>query len=378
MLDKTLEIARGIAALAVFLFHIRPMVTTGAPWLDGLAAKGSAGVILFFVISGYCMFAAGSATRRHGTTIRNFVKRRLRRIYPPFWASIVAVAVLSFGLEAISALKTGTYSWPSPAWTSFSLSDWALLVSLLRVFASPDGDLQAGFAAMNSVYWTLAIEIQFYFVVAAGLLFGRHWKTVLVVVSALSITPLADSTNGTGLFLPYWPAFAVGLGLGWLHESGRHVDTAFGGRAPTVGAVGFAFALLAFALLDFTSMLAFALASAAILWFAGSFEPLIAKTINEPSHSMGLIRWPLRVALWTGACSYSLYLLHGKIYQLPAMISRQIVDASSLANLLLVVGLTVALCYAFFVLFERPFMSERYRHRLQEQSSRPDSESLIQ
>lgn len=366
MLDKTLEIARGLAALSVFLFHIREMVTAGAPWLDQFAAQGSSGVTLFFVISGYCMFAAASSTQRHERTTWSFFKRRLRRIYPPFWASVVVVILLPFILEAISVLKTGTYSLPSPAWYAFSIADWGLLLTLLLVFFSPGGDLQGAFNPVNSVYWTLAIEVQFYLVIALSLQFHKHWKIVLVVVTIVSLTFLSHPIQGTGLFLPFWPAFATGLALRWLHELDIHACTALGSRAIWLGSIGFVSVLATFAFFHLDTQLAFAIACATALWFAGVFEPIIVKALSSKSRHSLLFRIPLKVALLTGACSYSLYLLHGKLYQLPWMFSRQVFDSASFANLATVIGLTIALCYAFYIAFERPFMSVRYRNRLQD------------
>lgn len=58
---------------------------------------------------------------------------------------------------------------------------------------------------------------------------------------------------------------------------------------------------------------------------------------------------------WLGQSSYSLYLLHGKIYQLPEMLVRQLIAPSSLAYPLLTIAGTAALCYMFYLLGEQPF-----------------------
>jgi len=62
---------RGLAAFVVLLHHVSPI------------RLGAEAVILFFVISGYCITAAAEAALRKGMGFRQFMLRRVRRIYPP-------------------------------------------------------------------------------------------------------------------------------------------------------------------------------------------------------------------------------------------------------------------------------------------------------
>ena len=173
--DIVLECARGLAALWVFMFHIAPMFT---PWpvLETIARSGHQGVPLFFVISGYCMYAAAENTLRAGRAPSNFLKRRLWRIFPPFWVSVLVVMLAPYLLEGVSALKSGAFVPPQPRWDAFNWLDWLALLTLTQVFNNPGGDLQAGFSPINAVYWSLAIEVQFYLVMYASLLFKSSWK----------------------------------------------------------------------------------------------------------------------------------------------------------------------------------------------------------
>jgi peptidoglycan/LPS O-acetylase OafA/YrhL len=62
-----------------------------------------------------------------------------------------------------------------------------------------------------------------------------------------------------------------------------------------------------------------------------------------------------------GAMSYSVYLLHGKINPLPHMFVRQLVGPGSVwYGLLIIIG-TLLLCYPFYLLVERRFLSKRYK-----------------
>ena len=65
-MNLLLDMARGIAALLVFLFHVRGGLEASMPVLADIVRFGSLGVPLFFVISGYVISASAEATLRKG------------------------------------------------------------------------------------------------------------------------------------------------------------------------------------------------------------------------------------------------------------------------------------------------------------------------
>src|SRR5881394_3841162 len=90
---RTLDAWRGVAALAVLLFHaVSPVVPEGGGPLAAVCRQGLLGVFIFFPLSGYCILAAVEADpeRRVG----RYLGRRARRILPPYWASILWTVVL--------------------------------------------------------------------------------------------------------------------------------------------------------------------------------------------------------------------------------------------------------------------------------------------
>jgi hypothetical protein len=104
---------------------------------------------MFFVISGYVISASAEATLRRSETAGSFLKRRFMRIFPPFWLSIA------------SSSRCLTWSRPCrpeerrvrdarPALSRLTGGDWLGLVTLAKVFGTPDGDLQAAFSPVNS------------------------------------------------------------------------------------------------------------------------------------------------------------------------------------------------------------------------------------
>lgn len=83
-IDLVLESARGLAALWVFLFHIAPLVAQSLPFLHSFALIGYYGVPVFFVVTGYCIFAAAQRAKKTGSGANLFLRRRALRIFRLF------------------------------------------------------------------------------------------------------------------------------------------------------------------------------------------------------------------------------------------------------------------------------------------------------
>jgi len=94
------------------------------------------------------------------------------------------------------------------------------------------------------------------------------------------------------------------------------------------------------------------------LWTISDIE----KTLNKIKNSENLLFfWLLEPWLVLGTMSYSVYLLHGKIYHLPDMFVRQLIDPDNiLYGVLIVIG-TLLLCYPFYFFVERRFLSKNYK-----------------
>jgi peptidoglycan/LPS O-acetylase OafA/YrhL len=311
--------------------------------LARLAKHGSLGVPLFFVISGYVIIASAESALRQSKSAGYFLKRRFFRIFPPFWCSILLIISLPYLMEAISAIKTGYYVNPDPSFVYLSLSEWLKIVTLTKIFMSFNGDLQREFSDVNSVYWTLAIEFQFYLCVYAALLFRKYFHLILIVVSLLSLLLLfVPMPVNKGLFLYFWPMFTVGILMYYAINNGFTLEKLIPEKSRQVACLLVmcgTFLVFYWAYqnqltnilvsLFYTSNFGYAVCSALIIWAAMPLETTIFRLANG---DQVILRFFFRALLSLGMISYSLYLLHGKLINLVGMFVRQVVSVENFIN----------------------------------------------
>lgn len=340
---------RGLAALWVVVFHLQagsPSVQK-LPLISPVAAAGFLGVPMFFVISGFCLAAAASRTMQEGSSTAGFLRRRFWRILPPFWLSAIVAAFL------VSHL-------------ALDWAGWLRVLTLTQIFDPSEPRVLDRFKALNGPYWSLAIEVQFYLVVAAALCLRRRFAVVLAAVTGLSLLCwLWPAARVTGVFLPYWLPFALGLGLHAVLRAGWKPEGVLGRwRVAAALAVLAAMALLtasgfwtyAFDPGGWTrgkpNIMAFAVLFTALLWLGHDCEP-----------SRWLPRWADRAGLLAGAMSYSIYLVHQPLVDALQPVLRPWTGGGSVVFGVAVLGGTLAGCVAFWALCERPFLPGKPKKR---------------
>lgn len=157
---EILDPLRGLAALSVAWFHF----TNGGDllpdgWLKRSGARGWLGVEAFFVISGFVIpYSMHRARYRIRQDWLRFFAKRLARLEPPYLASILLTLALGYA----STLAPGFRGAP------FRVQplQLALHVGYLNAYF--------GYGWINPVYWTLAIEFQFYLLAAISFPLVAH------------------------------------------------------------------------------------------------------------------------------------------------------------------------------------------------------------
>jgi peptidoglycan/LPS O-acetylase OafA/YrhL len=335
-----LDVARGLAAASVTLFHFNePIAFENNPY-QAAAKYGWLGVISFFVISGFCVRQAACRSASPG----DFFWRRLTRIYPPYLASLAVVGAVCV-LRKFWAGSNDVAKWPT---------DWQGWLATLTVMTKPASTVKG----VNWVYWSLTYEVAFYFVLGLTLWLGRFATPYLLLISALSCFP--DLAGKPGLFfLSYWWLFGLGIGL-WDLVEGKRLQAAvllllsvaaFAIRyAPAEVATGGA-EMVEPADPGMRTAIRFGTAEAVT---AAVTAVLIVGSSRFPDWWSARLRPLEMVGLW----SYSLYLLHVPVGVYVLLRFRQGPWLNSLTLHILFDLLALAICIGlsslFFLLVEKP------------------------
>lgn len=363
---QSIDALRGIAALAVVFYHAlgQTPVEQGlvssrvTPVLREAASYGFTGVFLFFVISGFCIHLrwakATAAGRAPDVAFVPFWKRRWRRLYPPY---LIALAVYLGGQAASGTLKLNGFF-------AFDLTTHLLMLHNLS---------KDTVYSINSVFWTLAIEEQLYLAYFLLLYLRQRfgWAVTLGVCAAARVgwyvfgnfysysligwhAPVNESA------LTHWFTWALGA---------LSVEAAFGlvklprwARSFNLGSLLFFAAIGMENLLPLTENMPFYGHDA--LWllshplWGAAFFCLLNHFVHAESDWQARMREPrwATVLASVGLFSYSLYLVHEAI--LMQMWRFWILRQSWLVtSLMVIIPLAVAGSWAFFWLFERPFLN---------------------
>jgi peptidoglycan/LPS O-acetylase OafA/YrhL len=357
-----LDLARGLACLWVFFFHVGNLFDGSSPAIAYVASFGHLGVPMFFVISGYVITHAAESSQHANRSPLIFLRNRFKRIYLTYWAALVVILLLPFVLELLSSFKTGQYEQPESVVARYTPWEWVNVVLLTQVFWAHSSDLAREFAGINTVFWTLAIEFQFYVVVFLALCLGRFYRLAIALVTLASLLVMVIPNNlNFGLFIHYWPSFAVGIGLAYLHRSGiqMHVNSMRNlALLLLLTTVTLAFAAYAHPIHIRTNHLVFSSIFGALLWLFSDLEIVLQRLKNSKSR---IVYFLLEPWLVLGAMSYSAYLLHLKLFLLPFMFVSQVFGTDSVALGLVTILLTLLLTYPFYFFVERHFLSKRYK-----------------
>ena len=195
---------RGLAVVLVLIFHAwykapANLARTQVDLEKYALWQAHTGVHLFFVLSGFLLFlpyarwAIGAKKGRPNT--RDFYRRRILRVGPAFWFSLAVLLAAA----PLSASRL-----------------WEALLHALYVFNFFPG---IGYH-FNDVYWTMAVEVQFYAVLpligialhSASKRFGLAPATILLVLSCVAVSAASEWLGSR-----YQP-----LGIGWAGLVGRY------------------------------------------------------------------------------------------------------------------------------------------------------------
>ncbi len=280
---------RGLAILAVVLYHCNPRLR--GTWLYRASLWGWAGVILFFVLSGFLITSILLTTRDKPHYFHNFHARRALRIWPVY---LLLLAVVYLNAPWFVGPSVGDAIRTAP-WLAYLFCVQNLFHLTLPPSLGPT--------------WALAIEEQYYFLWAPVVRWLRRpWMLSTLLASLLVVSPALRRLP------PHWLTPTHTLihldGIAWGSLLAIGIYTLPLSRRAWLGlglgglAMGF---LLAGTLAGGTAYLDSALA----VGFAGLVLALVASTGARNPLSAALRRGP---AAFYGRISYGLYMMHISVF----------------------------------------------------------------
>lgn len=326
---ESVDALRGLAALAVCWFHFTQGNGGFLPpgWLKSTGHFGYLGVEVFFVLSGFVIpYAMRRGNYRGPRDLGRFLVKRVVRIEPPYLANIAMVLALGW-------LSTQVPGFRGPP-LNVSSTDVLLHLGYLNSYFDRPW--------LNVVYWTLAIEFQYYLLVALihPLLSIAGWRGVLF---ALAINLPAGLLEKPAIFWSSCPLFCLGV-LAFQRKSELISWRQFGVGLALGGA------------------LAAALISPPIAVLGG----LICLCLVGPSWQ------PPRFLIALGAISYSLYLVHvpvgGRVINLGARLPDRL--DIHLLTLISALGISLLTAWVMWRLVELP--CQKFSSRIRYTRTEPD------
>lgn len=332
---------RALAAIWVLLHHANVSVrhfVGPLPAGDGLIANGYIGVDFFFVLSGFIIAFSANRLLQTGRGFADYAKARAIRIYVPYLPVGLGMLALYTLLPDVSAGER------SPG----------LLTSLMLLPSSGPPAL--------SVAWTLVHEMLFY-ALFSTIFASRRLLAALLVVWACAIvwTHFAVAT-------PERPAGYVLAPINLCFLLG--VATYYGTRAgvsPVVGALGLALGVATLAMeAAQTDPRRWLLA----LGFAGF---IVAATSAWAQR-----RGPGAVALFLGAASYSIYLVHDPVLSAAVRLLTRAAPGVAPPVAFVAVAVTALLTgVTYYAAYERRALSVARRRFLDRPTRVPDDGAAI-
>jgi peptidoglycan/LPS O-acetylase OafA/YrhL len=284
-----LDSLRGLAALGVVFFHYvyrYDQLYGHSIEVPGWFSYGSLGVAAFFILSGFVIFMSIERI----DSARDFAAARLSRLYPAYWAGVI----LTFTVVSLAGLPNMECTW----------GEMLMNLTMLQEFIR--------WPHVDGVYWTLEIELVFYFLAFLYILSGKppklaryvgvwlllatafqfetryHWIAELHPAAKMFVSILR-----LGLILEYANLFAAGI---CFYKLSRIRSDQWGQRAKYTGLLYYSLAM---------NVAIFAIGEAMVV---SSFYLLFWLMIRAKIPVLNL-----RPLLVLGAISYPLYLVHQNI-----------------------------------------------------------------
>jgi len=317
-----LDLLRGIAALAVVLFHFsNSTLPTVKPNLLGpLFSWGDLGVQVFFVISGFVIPFAMDQSRYNLQNAGQFLAKRMVRLGPPSWIAMGLIIMIYYAALWKNGQPIEGMDWPG-------MSVSAVFANMFYAFDS------TGIKPFYSVLWTLEAELQYYVVISLVfpliIRFSGFALGALPILAGLLLMYPLHAYNL--IFFKYIALFVMGI-TAFLFMTERLKPNVFLLSAAAIIAVCFLQLGLPCTIAGELTM----------------FAVVHLKAANK-------------FATFLGTISYSLYITHHFSGITAEFIVKSLLGGvyepwGKILLLFIFTAISIAFAYLFFRLVEKPFM----------------------
>jgi len=348
--SATIVYLRGLAAFGVVLYHVREDLWVGWNALRGSSSASlfdkavawlsiptpflGSGVILFFLLSGFCISLPYVGNNARKLNLEEYAIRRFFRIYPPYLIAIIVTLIIEFVLLKVYALPIAPY-------TSY----------LANVFMVQN--YTTGALTSNGALWTLPVELELYIAFPVVFYLLKNWgnKALIIITGIVSLIALSFFISGQfwlgSDFAMYWVTWCAGVLLAKAYAN-RTLSKPSGWLLITaVAAIGIAVVLQVRGVPSPYLELLFGYFYLMLLWLGITTEYRWNKYIPA-----GMVK-AMNVL---GTCSFSLYLIHKPLFRLIGIAWINYFGGKPV-NFLIPVGfsiLMVFIAWGFYLLIEAP------------------------
>jgi len=346
-----IDVLRGFAAMWVIIYHSRSELWVGfneihrtpgaysvfdrlTAWLSIPISFGGSAVMLFFVISGFCVHLPYAANSRP-FEIKQYALRRAFRILPPYQFAIVLTCLIEWLAYTLGAPHA------TPWYTYFR-------VALLSQNYGDCGQLLT-----NGSLWSLPVEVELYVAYLAffALLKSTNGVITTLIVSIVSLTATVGFIYGVpGLYFNFLRFWAIWCGGVLLAEWWKR------GALPRFGIVNAATAVLLVLSAIWGEGHHWSGGTLVYLW-AGFYFHAIWLALLHPHSIHQLPKRCVWLLVWLGTISYSAYLIHYPLFHLYGYLWRH-VTGDKPANFLVAVLFALSIwpvAWLFWKFCESPF-----------------------
>ncbi len=293
-------------------------------------------VILFFLISGFCIHYPNTSLSKELCWLTYF-KRRFWRIYPTYLIAILITTLISWYCHI---------QWNDATW------DWTRILRVVSL--SQNYPPNSGQFLTNPSLWTIPLETEFYLLYPCAFLIIMKFGFVRLISLAILISSISillmnykfQWISFTAVFL--WPSWLLGAFVAYLYRENK---------LPNLNSIIITIALIIFLAFSLCSLLGKWVSWIHYASWTGFYFFLFLLFIQNENMIMQFRNNIFFVTItWLGKISFSLYLVHFPLFKLFGYWHREIFSEKP-ANFLITLCYlipVVLLAWCFFHIVENP------------------------